>query len=201
MRRVAELGQLYMEVSQFVQEKEGRSNVGTIEQSLCHHLQSQLNDYYRMVAVLESHASSNTSSNEEIKSDIQDRGSGLTLRRLDVWIDDWRLRMRMMSLCVEGAKSMCFHCIFLKWVFLTNLGVHGGALVSLIHGYTDTGDPFIRSFMDQLLEEVYPCLFLPNCILFLSILCIGFETVFQYPTTMVIFWGTRGSVRRIFCDD
>lgn len=32
--------------------------------------------------------------------------SGLTLRRLDVWIDEWRLRMRMMSVCVEECKGM-----------------------------------------------------------------------------------------------
>lgn len=30
----------------------------------------------------------------------------------------------------------------------------GGALVSLIYGYTDNGDPFVRNFTDQLLEEV-----------------------------------------------
>jgi len=34
-----------------------------------------------------------------------DGDSGLTLRRLEVWIEDWRLRMRMMSTCVEGCKS------------------------------------------------------------------------------------------------
>ncbi len=31
---------------------------------------------------------------------------------------------------------------------------HGGALVNLIHSYTDNGDPFVRKFTDQLLEEV-----------------------------------------------
>ena len=32
----------------------------------------------------------------------------------------------------------------------------GGALVNLIHSYTDNGDPFVRKFTDQLLEEVCP---------------------------------------------
>ena len=63
--------------------------------------------------------------------------TGLTLKRLDVWITEWRLRMRMMSVCVEGAHD-----------------AQGGALVNLIHSYTDNGDPFIRKFTDQLLEEV-----------------------------------------------
>ena len=31
---------------------------------------------------------------------------------------------------------------------------HGGALVSLIHGHTSNGDPFVRSFTNELLEEV-----------------------------------------------
>lgn len=26
--------------------------------------------------------------------------------------------------------------------------------MNLIHGYTDTGDPFVRKFTDELLEEV-----------------------------------------------
>jgi gamma-tubulin complex component 3 len=30
----------------------------------------------------------------------------------------------------------------------------GGALVNLIHGYTATGDPFVRGFTDRLLEDV-----------------------------------------------
>lgn len=33
--------------------------------------------------------------------------TGLSLRRLDVWVNEWRLRMRMMSVCVEGARGQC----------------------------------------------------------------------------------------------
>ena len=33
-------------------------------------------------------------------------------------------------------------------------GTKGGALVSLIHSHTSNGDPFIRTFTDNLLEEV-----------------------------------------------
>jgi len=65
--------------------------------------------------------------------------TGLTLRRLEVWVDEWRLRMRMMSACVEGCQEE---------------DAQGGALVSLINGYTDHGDPFVRRFTDQMLEEV-----------------------------------------------
>jgi len=40
----------------------------------------------------------------------------------------------------------------------SHLEAHGGALVNLIHSYTENGDPFIRTFTHQLLEEVYPAL-------------------------------------------
>ena len=34
------------------------------------------------------------------------------------------------------------------------LVAHGGALVSKIHEHTNHGDPFVRTFMNKILEEV-----------------------------------------------
>jgi gamma-tubulin complex component 3 len=103
------VGYLYKRVDSFIRSREGQSNVGMIEQSLCHHLQTQLTEYYRLIAVLESQmalttATPITSSGGDGMS-LQAQESGLTLRRLDVWINEWRLRLRMMSVCVEGAKG------------------------------------------------------------------------------------------------
>ncbi|KAJ7638857.1 gamma-tubulin complex DGRIP91/SPC98 component [Roridomyces roridus] len=135
IHRLSEVGYLYTRVEAFVREREGAVGVGMIEQSLCHHLQTQLTEYYRLIATLESQMAA--LSNETEDHSLREEETGLTLRRLDVWINDWRLRMRMMSVCVEGARD-----------------AQGGALVNLIHGYTDNGDPFVRKFTDQLLEEV-----------------------------------------------
>ncbi|KAJ3987247.1 gamma-tubulin complex, component 3 [Lentinula detonsa] len=137
IHRLSEVGYLYSRVDAFVREREGSSGVGMIEQSLCHHLQTKLTEYYRLIAVLESQMPSVNVSGGGSATDLRDRETSLTLRRLDVWINEWRLRMRMMSVCVEGARES-----------------QGGALVNLIHSYTDNGDPFIRKFTDQLLEEV-----------------------------------------------
>ncbi|KAL7282306.1 gamma-tubulin complex DGRIP91/SPC98 component [Trametes coccinea BRFM310] len=143
IHRLAEVGHLYQRVDAFVREREGRVGVGMIEQSLCHHLQTQLTEYYRLIAVLESQMSAAPHADESGKENVaaedrtREEETGLTLKRLDVWIEDWRLRMRMMSVCVEGARD-----------------AHGGALVNLIHGYAENGDPFIRKFTNQLLEEV-----------------------------------------------
>lgn len=78
--------------------------------------------------------------------------TGLTLKRLEVWINDWRLRLRMMSVCVEGCRD-----------------VSGGALVNLIHSYTENGDPFVRKFTDQLLEEV--CVIFENTLILSELRC------------------------------
>ncbi|KAH8105028.1 gamma-tubulin complex, DGRIP91/SPC98 component [Phellopilus nigrolimitatus] len=136
IHRLAELGHLYSRVATFVRDREGRPGVGMIEQSLCHYLESQLTEYYRLIAVLESqmHVSRNNDGSAEAKAVEEE--TGLTLKRLEVWIDDWRLRLRMMSVCVEGCRD-----------------VSGGALVNLIHSYTENGDPFVRKVTDELLEE------------------------------------------------
>lgn len=88
----------------------------------------------------------------QVTADGTRNNSGLSLRRLDVWINEWRMRMRMMSVCVEGAKRTSIQSLSTTTKFPP--GAQGGALVNLIHSYTDNGDPFIRTFTDQLLEEV-----------------------------------------------
>lgn len=109
IHRLSEVGYLYTRVATFVRDREGASGVGMIEQSLCHHLQTQLTEYYRLIAVLESQmVSKNIQSSETLTpspDDVFKEETGLTLRRLDVWINEWRLRMRMMSVCVEGARG------------------------------------------------------------------------------------------------
>ena len=101
-----------MRVDRYKKECERRPGVGMIEQSLCHHLHTQLTEYYKLIAVLESQMSMGVDYGQHHKNPISDNNDlarreeiGLTLRRLDVWIDEWRLRMRMMSVCVEGARG------------------------------------------------------------------------------------------------
>jgi len=158
IHRLSEVGHLFTLVDKFVRYREGKPDVGMIEQSLCHHLQSQLTEYYRLIAILESQLSfslKSTDSNHRSADDpdIRAEESGLTLKRLDVWVNEWRLRMRMMSVCVEAARGMPYFSTRVTSVS-SSPDTHGGALVNLIHGYTENGDPFVRRFTDQLLEEV-----------------------------------------------
>ncbi|KAL5527235.1 hypothetical protein ACEPAG_6026 [Sanghuangporus baumii] len=137
IHRLSELGHLYSRIANFVHQREGTGGVGMIEQSLCHYLESQLTEYYRLIAVLESQMQTSKDDKSKDDSGVMEEDSGLTLKRLEVWIDDWRLRLRMMSTCVEGCQNLT-----------------GGALVNLIHSYTENGDPFVRKVTDELLEEV-----------------------------------------------
>lgn len=109
------MGYLYARVEAYVRDREDASGVGMIEQSLCHHLHAQLTEYYRLIAVLESQMSTSSrhlQHEERLRASdgqsIREEETGLTLRRLDVWINEWRLRMRMMSVCVEGARGIPF---------------------------------------------------------------------------------------------
>ncbi|KAG1842408.1 hypothetical protein DFJ58DRAFT_855357 [Suillus subalutaceus] len=96
-------GHLYTRIAAFVSTQD-RPSVGMIEQSLCHHLQMLLTEYYRLIAVLESQMGNTFNSAPGSQSDtVAGEETGLTLKRLDVWITEWRLRMRMMSVCVKGA--------------------------------------------------------------------------------------------------
>lgn len=106
IHRLSEVGYLYSRVDSFVRAREGSAGVGMIEQSLCHHLQTKLTEYYRLIAVLESQMPSVNSAGDINAADLREQETGLTLRRLDVWINEWRLRMRMMSVCVEGARGV-----------------------------------------------------------------------------------------------
>jgi gamma-tubulin complex component 3 len=115
IHRLSEVGHLYVLVDRFIREREARTGIGMIEQSLCHHLQSQLTQYYRLIAVLESQLNiafnvqdqdaRSSSASMSVEPDPRTEESGLTLKRLDVWVNEWRLRMRMMSVCVEAAKG------------------------------------------------------------------------------------------------
>ncbi|WRT65700.1 uncharacterized protein IL334_002646 [Kwoniella shivajii] len=134
LMQLSEMGMLYRRVTDFINSRQaGVGKGGMTEQSLCHFLHHELSEYHRLLAVLESQM--NQTSTEDMEKPAE--GAGLTLMRLGLWTEEMRLKLRQMSMVVDEAKS-----------------VHGGALVSRIHKHTSHGDPLIRRFTDQILEEV-----------------------------------------------
>nr|XP_018264728.1 gamma-tubulin complex component 3 [Kwoniella dejecticola CBS 10117]OBR86886.1 gamma-tubulin complex component 3 [Kwoniella dejecticola CBS 10117] len=139
LMQLSEMGMLYRQVTDFINSRQaGESKGGMTEQSLCHFLHHELSEYHRLLAVLESQMNQSAQKDEDLAE-----GAGLTLTRLGLWTEEMRLKLKQMSLVVDEAKK-----------------VHGGALVSKIHKHTSHGDPLIRRFTDQILEEVSKPFFL-----------------------------------------
>ncbi|KAK3848672.1 MAG: Spc98 family-domain-containing protein [Linnemannia gamsii] len=126
--RLTELGWLYKKVNQYVQKTLKESTTGLVGQSFCSALQHELVEYFRLIAVLEAH----------IAKDTDAVGSkGLTLKRLLVWTQESLQRLRLMSVLVECCQDL-----------------QGGALVSVVHDYTQHGDPLIQQFIHHMLERI-----------------------------------------------
>ena len=66
-------------------------------------------------------------------------------------------------------------------------------MVNLIHGYAENGDPFIRRFTNQLLEEVSPPVSSVGELSHDRLL--GFKTVLRYLAQMAIL---RRIIRPVF---
>ena len=130
-------------------------------QSLCHFLHHELSEYHRLLAVLETQMTLTAPSQDESVDKDEDgkpaEGAGMTLLRLGLWTEEMRLKLRLMAGVVDDAKGECSGRMLSPLsgrMVLNGAVTHGGALVSKIHSHTSHGDPLVRHFMDQILEEV-----------------------------------------------
>ncbi|KAF9410504.1 Gamma-tubulin complex component 3 [Podila epigama] len=129
VNRLTELGWLYKRINAYVQKTLTEATAGLVGQSFCSALQHELVDYFRLIAVLEAHIAKD--------KDAADASKGLSLKRLLVWTQDSLQRLRLMSVLVECCQDL-----------------QGGALVSMVHDYTQHGDPLIQQFINHMLERV-----------------------------------------------
>ncbi|GAA6044414.1 hypothetical protein JCM8097_007451 [Rhodosporidiobolus ruineniae] len=164
LHQLSELGWLYRKISSAMQrsaevvslaEKAARKGkakeVGMVEQSLHAEVNKEITEYYRLIALLEAKLEDVEEEEEEGDAGVGQAVKGLkglgmveglegrlTLRKLDVWTQDVRLRMRMMGTLVAEVGG-------------ANVG---GAFLSTLHSYTSNGDPFISSFSSRLLQTL-----------------------------------------------
>ncbi|GJN33848.1 hypothetical protein PR202_gb22474 [Eleusine coracana subsp. coracana] len=110
----------------------------TLVRKLCE-LGNELSDYYKLLAVLESHSLNPVPAPG---SDSVVSGNYLSLRRLVVWLAEPAVRMRLMAVLVDGCR-----------------GLRGGAMAGAIHGHAQHGDPMYQEFMGRLLRRVCSPLF------------------------------------------
>ncbi|WFD24441.1 Microtubule-nucleating Tub4p (gamma-tubulin) complex component [Malassezia equina] len=129
IHRVAELGQLYLRVQRYVDEHTQPTPTHLTAQSLTHFLAQEMTAHCDLISSMDAqwHA-------QEEGDTLQ---PPLTLQRLVQMTREPLLRMRLMCTMVESCRE-----------------AHGGAMVSTIHTYTLTGDPFIRRCTSTLLDQV-----------------------------------------------
>ncbi|THU70255.1 hypothetical protein C4D60_Mb08t23100 [Musa balbisiana] len=142
VRKLCELGWLFQKVRCYITESMScfpAEEVGTVGQAFCSALQDELSDYYKLLAVLESHSSNPIPTPGSI-SGVP--GNYLTLRRLAVWLAEPMVKMRLMAVLVDGCR-----------------GLRGGAMAGAIHGRAQHGDPLVQEFMGRLLRRVCSPLF------------------------------------------
>jgi gamma-tubulin complex component 3 len=112
MHNLAELGWLYRRIQSRIHIKLNDSSAGMIELALCHCLQEELREYDSLIASFEtrrggptSSTSSTTKNDVSLSLDLADPGLGITLHRIAVWVEGYRLKMRMMGVLVESCTS------------------------------------------------------------------------------------------------
>jgi len=139
-RRVLELGGLHMRLCQATNSAlESESGGSLLHQALCEALRDQLRDYYKVLALLTAKADSHSSTDSGDKSAAEGGSQvpDLTLRRLWVWLQGPLDRMRLLV-------SVCEACQLLR----------GGALASVVHGFSRVGDGAARETCAAMLRRV-----------------------------------------------
>ncbi|KAH6580168.1 hypothetical protein BASA60_002985 [Batrachochytrium salamandrivorans] len=131
VQRPCELGWHYRNISQCIKAAQESTSIRLYEQSFYATIQAELVDYYRMIAMLENQLDSSDSLEGSFFS------TGLTLKRLYIWIQSPLQRLRNLSVLIDVCK-----------------GCKGGALISMIHNYVTHGDPEVREYIRRLLVEI-----------------------------------------------
>lgn len=96
-------------------------------QSFCSFLHFELADYYRLVAILESHLE-RKDENHEIE---------MTMGRLRVWTQDAFDRIRLIACLTDSVQ-----------------GLKGGAIISSVFAFAKHGDPCIIRLVDKCLNVI-----------------------------------------------
>ncbi|PLW04478.1 hypothetical protein PCANC_28558, partial [Puccinia coronata f. sp. avenae] len=130
--KLTELGWLYKKIQAFTNHPD--NNLGTVQQAFTFALKEELGTYYRAIAIIESHLSNNTNNN----NNNNNNNTGLmTSKALLLHLNPTVLRLRMSAALISATK-----------------GMHGGQMISVLHSYTDHGDPVVHLFTCNLLEKV-----------------------------------------------
>jgi gamma-tubulin complex component 3 len=124
--RYLECGWLYLRLRKFLATFNSNPSSGLVLQAFCAYIATELKEYHRLLAVLESQLGS---------KDSADSGN-LTLRRLIVWLEQPIDRLKYLNIVCDAIKEK-----------------KGGVLLSTLHAYSIHGDPFKSSLIKSGLSK------------------------------------------------
>ncbi|GAB4814758.1 hypothetical protein N2152v2_001804 [Parachlorella kessleri] len=112
-----------------------------VHEALVAAAQREVNNYYRLVAILEAQAQQQASggsgtSSAAAAAATPTNASYLTLRRLKVWLSEPLGRLRIVAGCLDTTRQQ-----------------QGGQVINTLHAMSKHGDPLVRKVVGPLLEE------------------------------------------------
>ena len=103
-------------------------DVNQVTQALCFSIQSELNEYFRLMAILDSQKQRYTET---------DTANFLNLRKLYLWVQEPMERMKWLALITDQIMNL-----------------KGGAICSTVNTFALNGSPSVRQFINRILKEV-----------------------------------------------
>lgn len=144
LRRLSELGWLFRRVKAACDVDQQASDLaGVVAQAFVSAIRTELSNYYKLMATLESESTRRSKENSSITANTST--DDLTLRQLAVWLAEPTQRMKLLATLVDVAKHQ-----------------RGGSLISVVHGHSHHGDPFVRLNVQKILK--------PTCVPFYAMI-------------------------------
>ncbi|XP_021963401.1 gamma-tubulin complex component 3 [Folsomia candida] len=143
--RLAELGYFYKQIRTYCD----TARVGLMAQGLKHALDIELQEYYRLLAIVQGQVQQTTIIADTPLSEqlpLTSPGEEMTLLKLTVWMWDIRPRLDALSSIITTCESF-----------------KGGELCSMLYKYSHHGDPMIRAVTKSLLSTTAKPLYLMLC--------------------------------------
>lgn len=148
--QLCELGWLFQKVQVFVESRSVHEG-GSVRQAFCYAVNKELQDYFRLMAVLETQsvqplptAFPGPMGQQSLESSDPTNMPApyLSLRRLALWLAEPMRRMRILAVLIDSTEKQS-----------------GGELAGGIYAHTRVGDPFAKEFVMRILRRVCVPLF------------------------------------------
>ena len=135
--QLCEAGWLFRKVTDFIQNAQYNSK-GLIYESLCYTIRNELNEYYRLIAVLDNlRDTEDEQSRSSFLVEDSSKAKALTLRKLYLWFLEPFERLKWLAILCDACK-----------------GVRGCALLSVVYAYAQQGSPTIQTLISAILKQI-----------------------------------------------